>query len=104
MSGRAAKEETFLRFIGEAETHKQRKATIETASRAQILALAEVVLNMLKGNIPILDNHVKSLARYKKDLRILGSRAKIGWKERKQAALNCVRIIGTIIKNLYRKS
>ena len=97
MKGRAAKEQVFLQYLGAAKTHKQRKITIAAATRGQILALGELIVNILKGIITVPENLIKILARYKRHLRVLGARSNTDWKKRKQAALKSVRVLGSIV-------
>ena len=50
MSERTEKHHIFLKFLATAVTQRQLKAVLLTANRGQILALAEVILNLLKDN------------------------------------------------------
>ena len=101
MYSKSARHRIFLQFLAVAVTHRQRKALLQTANRGQILALAELVLNLLQGNHSISEQNVKILSRYKSSLRTLGTRSRIGWEKRKAAALKCVRVLGTVVKHLY---
>ena len=103
MKGRAAKEQAFLQYLGAAKTHKQRKVTVAAATRGQILALAELVVNILNGIITVPENLVKILARYKRHLRVLGARSNTDWKKRRQAVLKSVRVLGNIVSQILNQ-
>ena len=100
MSSRAARYRSFLHFIVAAGTHRQRRAVLTTANRGQILALAEVTLNLLKGNHSLSEEDQTNLSCYKNSLRILGAKSRTSWEKRKSAALKCVRVLKTVITHV----
>lgn len=53
---------------------RQQKALIKTASRQQLLALKEIVVNLLQGNVPLSPNQKDSLKKYKRALRHIANK------------------------------
>ena len=90
----------FLRFIASASTVKQRQSVLRTASKEQVFAIAEVVANLLEGNIPISDAALKVIRIYRKHLRRLGTneRNKLSWIKRKESAVKASKAIAILLK------
>lgn len=56
-------------------TPKLRKAVLKNCSNDLIKCLAECSHNVLEGNVPLPAKHRRPLLRYKKNVRLLGSRS-----------------------------
>ena len=91
----------FLRFIASTPTVKQRQCVLRTASKEQILALTEIVLNLLNGNIDVSDDTLKILKAYRKHLRKVGAekKKKISWNKRKESAVKAAKAISMLLKD-----
>lgn len=86
--------EYFLKGILYAKSAKKRQFILHHAGRGEIMALAEVVANVLIGNIDILNSERFPLYWKKKALfRTLGFAGRISWKKRLQAALKLGRVL-----------
>lgn len=81
----AAKNKFFLLFLSEVE-NKQVKAILERSTKPQILAIREVVVNLLNSVIPITDVEKKKISKHKTFFRQLAhksqSRCKISHKSK----------------------
>ena len=64
----------FLQSILREANHHKRQVQLERANKDQINAVSELVLNSLKGNIPVSPHVVRKLAPYKDTLRELAKR------------------------------
>ena len=68
------KNRTFLQSLLREANAKRREVMSDHANKSQINAISEMVLNLLKQNVPIKSGTYKKLVRYKKVLREVGSR------------------------------
>ena len=75
---------------------------IRAASKDKILAIAEIILNVLNSNIESTPKEVQTLKRYKRTLRKV-SRLKINIKERKRIINAHPRLFQQILKNYISK-
>lgn len=71
----------FLRFLI-SSSKKSRSKLISAASKKEINSICEIILNILKGNIPLSDDLKSSLSRRKKKLRQLVKRVKLSTKKK----------------------
>lgn len=74
MEKHIAKHISFLKYFIDA-TRKQKKKLIQDCSKGQLVCLLEIIGNTLRANIPIKENEVKLLKKYKKVLHSL-------WKDK----------------------
>ena len=93
----------YLSALSETPTVTQRQALIKTANREQILAIAEIVLNALQGNIKLSAEDIKGIKPYSNHLRKVGSSSRVKWTERKAAAVKAGKAISFILKRLLEK-
>ena len=91
----------FLRLLATTPAVKQRQALLRTSTRHQILALAEIVLNVLRGKVNVSSETLKVLKSYKKTLRKLATEGKrdITWLKRREAAVKAAKAISTLLKD-----
>lgn len=61
----------FLLLLVETKSYSQKKQLIITASRKQLVALFEVVKNVLYGRLNLSSSYKKELASYASDFKIL---------------------------------
>lgn len=91
----------FIRLLSTVNTPRQRQNLIKLAHRDQILALGELVLNFLLGNIKVESKVNKSLYyRYRRLLRVLGFDGRISWNKRKQAALSLGKTLVLLLQDI----
>lgn len=69
-----AKERPFLESILREADRYKRQDMLTHANAYQINAVSELVLNLLKKSIPVSDNIVKRLKKYKRPLREVAKR------------------------------
>ena len=75
---------------------------IKAASRNKILALTEIVLNVLNRNIESTKGEILALRRYRRTLRKV-SRLKISIKERKRIIVSHPRLFQQLLKRYLVK-
>ena len=73
----------FLQAILRTADQKQRQDLLQHANADQINAISELVLNLLKNNIPISSRMVSTLSQAKESLRGIGKR-RLSVKQRRQ--------------------
>ena len=73
---------SLLKTLAEAKP-KFKKAIIKNASPELLKAISEIVLNMLKGIIPLSPQQKQRLSRYKKEFRTLAKKGISAVKKRK---------------------
>lgn len=71
---RMVRQKPFLQSILREAKHARRKAKLEYANKDQINAVSELVLNTLKGRVPISQATHQRLAKHKSVLRKLARR------------------------------
>lgn len=71
---RMVRQKPFLKSILRGASHARRKALVDYANRDQINAVSELVLNTLKGHVPISQATHQRLERHKTTLRKLAQR------------------------------
>ncbi len=62
----------YLRLLS-STVRTQRKALLKTATRRQILAIKEIFVNLLRGNVPLSSQQKKTLSRHAKKIRQLAT-------------------------------
>ena len=81
----AAQYKYFLLFLSEGED-RQIKSLLQSCTKGQLIALREVVLNIIKGNVPLTGKHKAELKKHKTFLIALArnkiSRCKIAKKSK----------------------
>lgn len=97
---RIKRNESFLRFITNSPNVKQRQAILRLATQDQVLAICEIVINFLLGNIDVTSSELNKLKGYKKDLRRLGRGKDISWKEHKKIIPRMGRILALLISKV----
>ena len=60
----AAQHKYFLLFFSEGED-RQIKSLLQSCTKAQLIALREVVLNIIKGHVPLTSTHKAELKKHK---------------------------------------
>ena len=70
-----------------AANRNARKALIKLANKDQVNAVSEIVMNLLKNNVPVTPVTMARLRPYKQILRQIGNRA-VSLKKRRQALIN----------------
>lgn len=70
----ASKHKYFLLFLSDIET-KQVKSVLECSNKQQISAIREVIVNLLKGNIPIKESQKIKLSKHKTFFRKLAHKS-----------------------------
>jgi hypothetical protein len=78
----------FLKSLLVVKSPKQRRNILHFATREEIIALSEIVLNYIEGNIKVnlSSDKFKIFSKHKNLFRILGYKGKISWLKRKKAA------------------
>ena len=71
---RMVRQKPFLKSILREANRNKRKALVDYANKDQINAVSELVLNTLKGRVPISEATRKKMARHKGALRKLAKR------------------------------
>ena len=80
---RAIRKKEYLTLLGQAgKKGKRRRALIQTADKEEILAVSEIIDNLLRGNIPLSDKQRKRLKRHRKKLRHIASK-RVSIKQKK---------------------
>ena len=88
----------YLHLLAWTPSRPQRQALFRTATKEQVLALSEILLNFLAGNIELSDTELKKLKLYKKEIRKAGTNKKIKWQQRKTAMIKVGKAIQSIVK------
>ena len=79
----------FIFALANSKNRKQRLNLLRFATREQVLSLAEIVANFLKGNISIPNKtKIGKYRRRKRLFRVLGYMGRKSWLQRKQAAVD----------------
>ena len=81
------RQKPFLKAITSAANKNRRNALIKHANKDQVNAVSEIVLNLLKNNVPVTPVTMARLRPYKQTLRKVGNRA-VSLKKRRQALIN----------------
>ena len=77
----------FLIAITSAANRNAIKALIKHANKDQVNAVSEIVMNLLKNNVPVTPVTMARLRPYKQILRQIGNRA-VSLKKKRQALIN----------------
>ena len=88
----------FLQFIAKPPSRKQRQSMIKSATQDQVLAICEIVLNALEGNIDLTPTDIKTISVYKKDLRRAGTRKRTPWTSRRAILLKIGKVVSYIVE------
>ena len=83
---RIRRQKTFLKAITSAANRNARKALIKHANKDQVNAVSEIVMNLLKNNVPVIPVTMARLRPYRQVLRQIGNRA-VSLKKRRQALI-----------------
>ena len=97
-STRYERNKPFLKFLASTPTLNQRQAVIKTATEDQVVAVCEIILNVLAGNVAFTPQDIKKLAVYRKDLRRVGSKNRTSWKTRRAILAKVGKIVTFIIQ------
>ena len=84
---RIRRQKTFLKAITSAANRIARKALTKHANKDQVNAVSEIVMNLLKNNVPVIPVTMARLRPYRQILRQIGNRA-VSLKKRRQALIN----------------
>lgn len=80
----AVRKREYLTLLGQANKKaKRRRVLIETADKEEILAVSEIIDNLLRGNIPLSDKQRRRLKRHKTKLRNIASK-RVSVKQKKR--------------------
>lgn len=85
----------LLKVLSKAKP-KQRKAIVATSSNDLVLAICEVVDNMLKGTLKLNAQQKKKLGHYKSVLREIANR-KVSQKKKKELIVQKGGFLGTLL-------
>ena len=77
----------FLKAMTSAANRNRRSTLIKHANKDQVNAVSEIVLNLLKNNVPLTSVTMARLKPYKQTLIKIGNRA-VSLKKRRQALIN----------------
>ena len=95
---RVKRNASFIRLFWEpAFTISQLRFILKTATRDQVLTLAEIFVNVLKGQFNLSPVQLTELSKYKNILRKLGHQSRSDWKYRRQYMSH---VAGSIVKIL----
>ncbi len=70
----AARHKEYLVLLSKAKKDKERSLLIDAANNQQIKAVSECIDNVIKGNVPITENQLRIIRRYKHVLRSLAKK------------------------------
>ena len=73
--GEAIKRRDYLTLLSNSKSKKRRDKLIDIADAKEMNAIAECVLNILKGNITIPKDKMRSIRQYKNDMRVLSRKS-----------------------------
>ena len=99
-SDRIERNRQFLDFIANPPTKKQRQTLLKSATQDQVIAICEIILNTLAGNVDLTPQEVKTVSVYKKDLRRVGCNKRSSWTLRRKI----LQRIGKVISFLVSKT
>lgn len=85
--GRIRRQKPFLQAITRVAKRNIRKGPLKHANKDQINAVSEIVLNLLKNNVPVSPITMARLRPFKQTLRNIGNRA-ISLKKRRMALIS----------------
>ena len=71
----------YLGFVTEIASNAQRTAILKQATRDQTLAIAEILLNLLAGNIHVADYKIQALKSHKAVFRNIINNDKNEWRK-----------------------
>lgn len=97
MSKRVRENTNFLSLLYKADL-KQRKALLGSISKEQLLALCEVILNIIKGVIPISQGAKDKLRRYAKVLRLLAAKGRVSQRKKIDLLVRHHRFVPILLK------
>lgn len=97
MSKKIRDNANFLLLLEKAD-FKQRKALLDSINPQQLLAVCELILNILKGVIPVSDYTKRRLKNYVKVLRTLVQKNTVSRQKKIQLLLKHHRVIPVLIK------
>ena len=84
---RIRRQRPFLQAIVSSANRNRRKDFIKHANKDQVNAIREIILNLLKNNVPVTPVTMARLRPYRQTLHRIGSRS-VSLKKRRQALLN----------------
>ena len=71
MNSKTLQRKDFLKLLANSRSAKRRKHIIDSARPADIAAVSECALNLIKNNIPLSDKNYKKFYKCKHDIRSL---------------------------------
>ena len=84
MKENVLKRKDFLNLLTMTKNRKRREGLVNFATADKIRAIAEIVRNSLKGNVPLDRNCLAKMKRHKKQFRLL-SQKRYPVREKKRA-------------------
>lgn len=96
MSRRISQQSAYLKLLYDCKP-KLRKTLIQHAERAQMEALSQIAVNILRGNVSLSEVHKKKLKRYKETIRSLASR-RVSLARKRQFLLKYHALVQLLIK------
>lgn len=93
---RMSRQTPFLTFLYTCAP-RQRKSLVEHATNEQILALSQIALNILRGNVQITKAYKRKLKQYKEVIRSLASR-RVSISRKRETLLKHHGLIPLLIK------
>lgn len=97
MSKRVRENRNFLSLLYKAD-FKQRRALLESISKDQLLTLCELVLNVIKGVIPVSQASKDKLRRYAKILRTLAEKRSVSRRKKIDLLVKHHRLVPTLLQ------
>ena len=74
MKENVLKRKEILNLVATTKSRKRREGLVNLATGDEIRAIAEIVHNLLKGNVPLNADCLARLKRHKKQLRLLSQK------------------------------
>lgn len=96
ISRRVRTQRSFLTFLYEA-SKKVQKFLINTATKLQLDAFFEIALNLYGGVIPINNQYISKLKKYRPNIRLLISKT-VGLKRKRNIILKNIPLISLLLR------
>lgn len=90
------KRKDFLNLLAKSKTKKRRNALVDLGDSSEIKAVAEIIANVLEGNVALDENQLRKLRRHKKKLRLIAQK-RHSVKRKKALIKQTGGIIGALI-------
>jgi hypothetical protein len=81
--GESVKRKEYLSLLSKSKDKKRRKLLVDLADNNEIKAVSEIILNILKGNVPLTRAQRRKLQKYQKIMRLITQRSTSSKKRKK---------------------